>query len=849
MLKNKKIHIVNHTHWDREWYFTTMDATLLSDQLFSHALDELKAHPEAKFCLDGQSSIISDFLSVNPDGEVDLKRLVASGQLAIGPWYSQTDAFSVNEESYFRNLAIGTHDSRQWGQEMRVGYLPDSFGFNAQMPTILRHFGLDNTIFWRGFNIDKFTKTPYFIWKGLSGQKVYTANLPGGYGSAVGLNSSDKYITEKLLPEIERLTKRTDSAELLLTAGSDQTEIIPDLQQVIDEINEKVDAELVLSSYEEFIAFLRTQELPEYEGEMREPVEIGRVHKSIGSVHYDIKRANFLIEQKLLKRVEPLIAIARANGLDFSNGLLWTAWKKLLAGQAHDSMGGSVMDTVAIDILHRFKEADELADGIENLLAKRLSEKLSLTEKEILVFNTDIKPFSGYKTLDFLSSSKKVKLPEAVLVGEDYFEGKDNILLVTPESRTYVNEAPYYRLQVRAKLDLPAMGYKVIRIEAAADELPVIAPANGEIFNGYYTIRLDNRELILKNAAGQELRNFLEFEDQANDGDTYDFSPVEGDVPKVLQLELKSANQQSLQLSGSFQAINLELTLSLQKDSPLIRCELKVDNQALSHRLRVKVNTGVPNTESIASLPFGFIHRQSLIEPLENWYKEYVEYPIDLEPFDKSVSVGTDIYHVTAYSKGLKEYQFRNSSLYLTLFASTGQLGKPNLKYRPGRASGDTTNQGHVMMPTPLAQLEGELDFEFAFSYEAGKFDEYRASQLYQDYTSPSICYQPQTLNRFIHRLDNKIQPWNYEKISEREFSLLSVDGPAFASCLMPSLYDKDAFLLRLANPTGKPLPIGKLDFSKFASSQFVNAAEEPVEVQDYVPAYDVVTIKLRIKK
>ncbi|WP_222848480.1 glycoside hydrolase family 38 N-terminal domain-containing protein, partial [Lactiplantibacillus plantarum] len=51
-----KAHFVNHTHWDREWYFTTEDAQVLSDQLFSNVLKELETHPEANFTLDGQTS-------------------------------------------------------------------------------------------------------------------------------------------------------------------------------------------------------------------------------------------------------------------------------------------------------------------------------------------------------------------------------------------------------------------------------------------------------------------------------------------------------------------------------------------------------------------------------------------------------------------------------------------------------------------------------------------------------------------------------------------------------------------------------------------------------------------------
>lgn len=42
-------HIIQHTHWDREWYFTNEDAIVLSDQVFTEVLDELERNPKVNF--------------------------------------------------------------------------------------------------------------------------------------------------------------------------------------------------------------------------------------------------------------------------------------------------------------------------------------------------------------------------------------------------------------------------------------------------------------------------------------------------------------------------------------------------------------------------------------------------------------------------------------------------------------------------------------------------------------------------------------------------------------------------------------------------------------------------------
>nr|WP_252895090.1 hypothetical protein [Liquorilactobacillus satsumensis] len=95
--------------------------------------------------------------------------------------------------------------------------------------------------------------------------------------------------------------------------------------------------------------------MKKYAGELRLPT-YARVHRTIGSVRSRLKRQNFELEQIILKRVEPLAVIAQKCGISISNGLLLRIWKKLLENHAHDTLGGSVSDNVAVDIEHRFKQ-------------------------------------------------------------------------------------------------------------------------------------------------------------------------------------------------------------------------------------------------------------------------------------------------------------------------------------------------------------------------------------------------------------------------------------------------------------------------------------------------------------
>ncbi len=865
-----KVHIVNHTHWDREWYFTTADALVLSDNSFTEALDELERNQEAMFCLDGQSSIIEEYVEIRPERLDQIRKFVKEGRLSFGPWYTQTDAFLVNGESIIRNLILGIRDCKKYGGYMNIGYLPDTFGFNAQLPTILKNCGIDSVIFFRGINFDTQVSSPYFVWKGLSDREVLAVNLLKGYGAAAFLEDSQVYINNKLLPLTELLKSKSKLSEVLVPIGEDQLDIIRDLSDKLESISEKTDDQFVLSSYERFMEYLHKQQgLETYEGEFREPC-LSRVHKTLGSIRYDIKRINFILEQKMLHRIEPLMAIAKANQITISEKLLHKAWKKMLETHAHDGMGGCVSDNVAVDILHRMKEAEEIADGIENMITKRLSEKIGLEKNEILVFNTLPVAYSGYKKVQIVASSKHIHMvgcQDVMILDTKYYPSRDHVRIVTSEGERYYVEPEYYKITLLCSMDLPAMGYQVFQFEEKGDHIAEELEVKGDstISNKYYSVEFSNEELTLTTGFGKKIKNFILFEDCGNDGDTYDFSPLKGDHPIQFSLSscevrktsfmeemilggeiaLPATLKDRLSIQGDQGVLIIELRISLIKDVDRIEVKCKVDNQIYSHRLRVKINTDMVAEETIASLPFGYIKRKVLREIPENWKEKYVEIPIDLDVYDGSVSVESDDYCFTAFSKGMKEYQFRDDSLFLTLFSTTSQLGKENLLYRPGRPSGDTTRQGHEMIETPMAEQLGINEFEFAVRVAEGKFDGYKTAKVWEDYTLEHISYQSQTLNKFIYRLDNKIQVRENTTKSPSTFSLLELDSSILFSSIAPSLY-ADAVILRIKNPTEEEVSVDKADFSKFSKVEKINYIEEVCSDQEFViPAYDTLTLKL----
>src|SRR2546427_6744874 len=144
-------HLIAHTHWDREWYLpqAAFQARLVG--VLDELIERLRADAGYRsFLLDGQTVLVADYLRARPERESDLKALVKTGRLQVGPWYVLADELIPSGEALVRNLLFGAADAEHWGARLDVLYSPDAFGHPAILPTLAREFGLRAGVVWRG---------------------------------------------------------------------------------------------------------------------------------------------------------------------------------------------------------------------------------------------------------------------------------------------------------------------------------------------------------------------------------------------------------------------------------------------------------------------------------------------------------------------------------------------------------------------------------------------------------------------------------------------------------------------------------------------------------------------------
>ena len=173
------MHLVPHTHWDREWYQPFQRFRLRLVDMVDRVLERAEADRRFCFTFDGQTAMLEDYLEIRPEAEPRIQALVATGQLAVGPWRILSDEFLVSGETLVRNLEAGVARAERFGQAMAVGYLPDEFGHAAQVPQLLRRAGFEHAAVWRG--------VPAAVAERLSGadsQCALTIRTAFGFGRA-----------------------------------------------------------------------------------------------------------------------------------------------------------------------------------------------------------------------------------------------------------------------------------------------------------------------------------------------------------------------------------------------------------------------------------------------------------------------------------------------------------------------------------------------------------------------------------------------------------------------------------------------------------------------------------------
>ncbi len=375
----RTIHLVSHTHWDREWYLPFQTFRLKLVGLVDRLLDLLKSDPEYRyFMLDGQTIVLEDYLLMRPERRAELQAHIRSGRILIGPWHILPDEFLVSPEATIRNLLQGRRTAREFGEPMAVGYIPDTFGHIGQMPQILQGFGIQNACVQRGVSDEPCE----FWWLAPDGSQVFTGYLRDTYANAaLLLEYRGEDFMQEVRRELDSLAPYAHSSHVLLMQGNDHTRPAAQTSAAIKAARSPLEPDLLLHSNLPAYLEAARQEIacgdppiPALHGELR---AFGRHNLLPGvlSTRVWIKQRNHECETLLEKWAEPFSTFASDHTLAGGDGeaaerisnpasILRQAWRMLMECHPHDSICGSSIDQVHAEMRPRFDQVEQIGEEI-----------------------------------------------------------------------------------------------------------------------------------------------------------------------------------------------------------------------------------------------------------------------------------------------------------------------------------------------------------------------------------------------------------------------------------------------------------------------------------------------------
>ncbi|HEY9899908.1 MAG TPA: glycosyl hydrolase-related protein [Pantanalinema sp.] len=745
-MQTKEVVVVPHTHWDREWYRTFQSFRLRLVEVVDRVLDLLEAGTLPNFLLDGQTVMLEDYLAIKPENRERLASLVAAGKLAIGPWYILPDEFLVSGESLIRNLQFGRRLMGQFGETRSVGYLPDMFGHVSQIPTILRGFGMDRAVIWRGVRLDD----EQFWWEAPSGERIATTLLPSGYCNVLLWGDLPLEVRMARLEEFVDLHRHD---RMLLLAGCDHLAPNPELPSIIQAMQERWGEGTIRLGRLEDAFFAVSPQAPVVKGELRSfGVGLAYLLPDVLSARMYLKQANAEVQTLYERYVDPLSALAGRLGVDLPGGYLEEGWRKILLNQPHDSICGCSIDAVHQEMMGRFSEARELG---QVLLDRAMLALSPVGDRPgALVYNPLGHPRSGLCEV-VIDWPRSLAPDEAHLV-----DAAGNpvpcVLDRVEDTEAFYSDIdlfPDWR-QVRrfcfsTWLDgVPAMGVEPLFAAPGAPQAlePSTAHGPNSIANESLRLFVKDGALHLEDLeTGEIYPDVHAFEDGADAGDEYNYSPPERDrivtsqlehwivervtpveavLRVVYRLELPEALTPDRTGRSKRNVATIVLSrFTLRTGSRTVEVTTELDNRVKDHRLRVRFGTGLTGqvrvlsenqfavTERVPTTRLPELPVQRHHEAAPTTFPQQGWSAVEGERSLMVASVGLPEAEVAAGPEGAW-------AVYVTLLRCVGWLSRDDLRTRGGGAG--------PRVETPDAQCLGPQRFAYAIVPYRGDWSEAR---------------------------------------------------------------------------------------------------------------------------
>ncbi len=492
-LKQFTVRAIGNSHIDMAWLWPWTETVEVVRNTFQSVLDLMREYPDFKFTM--SSARTYEWMQEKyPDMFEQIRQRVKEGRWeVIGGMWVEPDLNMPDGESLVRQILVGKRYFRKtFGADIKIGWNPDSFGYNWQLPQIYKKSGIDYFVTSKLLWATDYTKFPYrlFWWQAPDGSRLLTY-FPHEYANDFNPELMTKDFSF-YAPSIYG-PKFTDSPQMLYLYGigdhgGGPTRTMLDRADRLRDPN-TVFPKIDFSTAKDFFADL-DQELPNLKVPTWNDELYFEYHRGVYTSQADTKQ-RIRHDEELMVDAEKYASVASLFGRPYGQDQFELAWKNLLFDHFHDVMPGS---GIAVNYLDAKRNLEDVARSAQLITNSALDEILAHINTQ-----GDGMPVVAFNSLSWPRSE--------VIEVEVQLPGPTKQVRVVDSTGSLVEyellamDKTTNRAHVLILARTPALGYQTYFVRAAAmsgvppdvinGQLQGVKASGTTLENGYLRVKVD----------------------------------------------------------------------------------------------------------------------------------------------------------------------------------------------------------------------------------------------------------------------------------------------------------------------------------------------------------------------
>ncbi len=547
----------------------------------------------------------------------------------------------------------------------------------------------------------------------------------------------------------------------------------------------------------------------------------GNMYGYTTSARMYLKQKNFEAEKWTQFYAEPFNIFSSLAGRDIKDSYLEKAWDLIIQNSSHDSIGGCSLDQIHDDMMDRYRQAIEISKGVFERSVKHIVKNIILPKQSdenlfLVAFNPNnylrnevVECFidlpKEYDKGDFnIFDLKGTKIEKQIISFKPYQPVLEQLI-----DRPMYFDMIRYHCFVDLK-NVPEFGYKSFWLKPIKNEklknnkLKEGLAKKDIIENDFLKVKINANGTfdLFDKANKKDFKGLGYFYHEGEAGHAWVNIPTKPFITtlkskpkiKIIQNGTLSATFKISQIiklpinlserkkkNPKLVLVDVDLFISLSKNSKRVELKVEVDNKAESHRLRIMFPTNLNAKFHYGEGQFNVVKRSSDRPDTKDW----IEQPMYDFPLHHFADVTDGKNGLAVLVDGLKEYELLNDkkkTLAITLLRGFEYIIAPSSKQDYTHLKG--------------SQCLGKSSYNLAIYPHSG---DWQTGEAYKE-----------ALNFNNHISLVQSGKANGSLPSELSFMKVTPDDLIFSA--LKQSEDENGFVLRIYNPTEKDIE-GKVEF------------------------------------